>query len=112
MPAKHRHSSTPCRSKLKTLRSQWRLARLFGLLPLLTACQTTTPSGVTDTASFCAAARAIYYSKHDTKLTIEQIREHNAVGVALSCGWKGAKQKCSRRMRSDFWRLSTTTSSP
>jgi hypothetical protein len=48
---------------------------------------------VTDTVSFCAAARAIYYSKHDTRLTIEQIREHNAVGVALSCGWKGAKGK-------------------
>jgi hypothetical protein len=78
-----------------TRRSLWRLARLFGLLPLLilTACQTTTPSGVTDTASFCAAARAIYYSKHDTTLTIEQIREHNAVGVALRCGWKGARQK-------------------
>lgn len=89
-----RKSSTPCQSRSKPLRSLWRLAKLCGLLLPLTACQTTIPSAETEpSASFCAAARAIYYSRHDTKLTIEQIREHNAVGVALKCGWKGAKGK-------------------
>ena len=69
--------------------------KLFALttLPLAASCQSTTPSGVTEPSnlSFCQAARAIYYSKHDTAPTIEQIREHNAVGVALKCGWVGAK---------------------
>jgi len=96
MQEKHRHSSTPCRSKLKTLRSPWRLARLFGLLPLLTltACQTTTGSeGISSQATFCSTARAILWSKRDTLGTIEQVKAHNAVGAALRCGWKGAKQK-------------------
>lgn len=60
------------------------------LLPVvLMGCQSTTqtPSLETSSPSFCQAARAIYYSRHDTKPTIEQIREHNAVGVALKCGW-------------------------
>jgi len=72
-------------------------ARLFGLMSLatLTGCQTTTLSSETDAAAFCATAKAIYYSRHDTAPTIAQIREHNAVGVALKCGWlpaKGAKK--------------------
>ena len=47
-----------------------------------------TPSdGINSEASFCDAARAIYYSKRDTAPTIAQIKEHNAVGVALKCGW-------------------------
>jgi hypothetical protein len=54
---------------------------------ILTGCQSPIPSAETDGASFCAAARAIYYSRHDTKPTVVQIREHNAVGVALKCGW-------------------------
>lgn len=65
------------------------------LLATLTGCQTTTLSSGTDAATFCAAAKAIYYSRHDTAPTIAQIREHNAVGVALKCGWlpaKGAKK--------------------
>jgi hypothetical protein len=70
------------------------------LLPTLTACQTTTGSDGTDAlhgASFCEAARAIYYSKHDTPPTIAQIKEHNAVGMALKCGWVPAnKQKVSK----------------
>jgi hypothetical protein len=67
-----------------------RLPLLLGKLsvPLLfaTGCQSTkeTPFLGTD---FCAAAKAIYYSRHDTKPTIAQIKEHNAVGVALRCGW-------------------------
>jgi hypothetical protein len=66
------------------------------LLPTLTACQTTTPSDGTETlqgASFCQAARAIYYSRHDTAPTIAQIKEHNAVGVALKCGWLPTKKQ-------------------
>lgn len=57
------------------------------LIATLTGCQTTTPSVAISDASFCDAARAIYYSRHDTAPTIAQIREHNAVGVALKCGW-------------------------
>lgn len=61
-------------------------------LVTLTACQQTTPSLEID-SGFCQNARAIYYSRHDTKPTIAQIREHNAVGLALKCGWlpKGTK---------------------
>ena len=65
------------------------LVKLFALTSLLslTACQSTTPSSETSSVSFCEAARAIYYSRHDTAPTRAQIREHNAVGVALKCGW-------------------------
>ena len=49
---------------------------------LMTACQTR--SGATDGA--CGAFRAITYSRADTPLTTQQVREHNAVGVAL-CNW-------------------------
>lgn len=87
MSGKHSSSSTACPVRSKKRRSQWRLAKLSALPLLLAGCQTTTHSGETSSTSFCAAARAIYYSRHDTKLTIEQIREHNAVGVALRCGW-------------------------
>lgn len=59
------------------------------LLPvILPGCQTMTPSSETSSkADFCAAARPIYYSRHDTAPTREQVQEHNAVGVALNCGW-------------------------
>lgn len=75
---------------MRKLRS-W-LGRLSGLL-MLAGCQTTTPSAGIEpgSATFCQAARAIYYSRHDTAPTIAQIREHNAVGVALKCGWVSAK---------------------
>ncbi len=71
------------------------LAKLSALilLPTLTACQTTTPSSeISSQADFCQVAKAIYYSRHDTAPTIAQIREHNAVGVALKCGWLPAKK--------------------
>jgi hypothetical protein len=54
---------------------------------ILTGCQSTIPSAEIDGATFCATARAIYYWRHDTKPTIAQIREPNAVGVALKYGW-------------------------
>ena len=69
-----------------TPRSPWRLAKLFALLPFVTACQSTSETRFSGT-DFCTAARAIYYSRHDTKPTIAQIKEHNAVGMALKCGW-------------------------
>lgn len=76
--------------KYGMLRLQSPLVKLFVplLLVSLTGCQSTTgtPSLGTD-VSFCSTARAIYYSRHDTKPTIQQIKEHNAVGVALKCGW-------------------------
>ncbi len=63
------------------------------LLPaILSGCQTTTDFAETD---FCSAARAIYWSKYDTKFTIEQVKEHNAVGMALKCGWTGIKRSKS-----------------
>lgn len=92
-----------CRQTLRRSGHKWRLrkwpsrlGKLCGLLtPLLalTACQSTSPTQIsaTDGATFCQAARAIYYSRHDTPPTIAQIREHNAVGAALKCGWLGAK---------------------
>lgn len=98
MLAKCKQNLKPCGNKCGTRKSLSRLVKRSGLLMLLTglaACQTTTPSGVIEGslegASFCQAARAIYYSRHDTALTIAQIREHNAVGVALKCGWVPAK---------------------
>ena len=73
--------------------SRWKRVKHSGLLMLaaltLTGCRTTL-SGEIDVprgADFCTAARAIYYSRHDTPPTIAQIREHNAVGVALKCKW-------------------------
>lgn len=53
----------------------------------MTACQTTTGSGekTINTLAFCDAARPIYWSMKDTKKTIVQVKEHNAVGKI--CGW-------------------------
>lgn len=81
--------------RLKMRKWPWRREKLFALLllPTLTACQTTTRSLETELAgaTFCEAARPIYYSRKDTLPTIAQIREHNGVGQALGCGWRGAK---------------------
>lgn len=64
-----------------------RHARVLALmLPLApSTCATTTGSEGTD-VSFCGAARAILWSKSDTDGTIEQVKEHNAVGKRI-CGW-------------------------
>lgn len=63
------------------------LAKLSALILLATlpACQTTTGSGGSE-ATFCGAARAIYWSSKDTAGTVGQVKEHNAVGKTL-CGW-------------------------
>ena len=50
----------------------------------LTACETT--STATNRAAQCAAWRSISYSsKGDTKLTVKQVRVHNATGKNLGC---------------------------
>lgn len=47
----------------------------------------TTCAGSTAKTDFCLIAKPINGSKlHDTKETMRQIDEHNAVGVRL-CGW-------------------------
>lgn len=68
-------------------RRLWLLAKLsVATSPLiLTGCAPTTVSSGTE-ASFCGAARAIYWSTKDTDQTIAQVREHNAVGKSI-CGW-------------------------
>ncbi len=65
------------------------------LLATVSGCQTTTPSSAISDASFCDAARAIYYSRHDTAPTIAQIREHNAVGLALNAICAALPSVCS-----------------
>jgi hypothetical protein len=57
------------------------------LLLMLPACKTTGTTATT-IESQCSAWRAIRYSaKKDTKLTVDQVRIHNAVGKRLGC-WK------------------------
>lgn len=67
-----------------------RLAQMLSalcLLSLMTGCVTTRTTA-TDRKSVCAAWRAITYSaKGDTRMTIDQVRVHNAVGRKLGC-WK------------------------
>ena len=67
-----------------------RLALISGLLTLA-ACQTIQgrSSGISllGRAPFCSNAEPITYSRRDTVDTVKQIREHNAVGIAL-CEWK------------------------
>lgn len=60
---------------------------LLSVCATLAGCQTTTtPSVATSSAPFCKVAEPILYSKVDTEPTKKQVREHNAVGVAL-CKW-------------------------
>ena len=62
---------------------------LLSALATLAACQAApTPSAGTRViaqAPFCAVAEPILYSSRDTPETQRQVREHNAVGVALGC---------------------------
>jgi hypothetical protein len=55
---------------------------------ILQACAAMTDSGVPieGHASFCDVAKPILWSVRDTDATIAQVKEHDAVGVAL-CGW-------------------------
>lgn len=66
------------------------LLALLCATPLLGACQTAgTAIAEIDgesTLPFCRAASPITYSsRRDTLETVQQIKEHNAVGLALRC---------------------------
>jgi hypothetical protein len=54
------------------------------------ACATTTDSSaaIDAHAGFCTVAKPILWSAKDSDATIEQVKEHNAVGAVL-CGWTG-----------------------
>lgn len=71
----------------------WTRALLLAItLPsILTACATTTTvsSAPTDRVA-CAVFQPIYWSARDTQKSVEQIKEHNAVGKAV-CGWGAGK---------------------
>lgn len=57
----------------------------FAVVALLTAaCVHARPQAV---ASFCDIAKPIYWSDQDTDETIQQAKEHNAVGKD-QCGWR------------------------
>lgn len=57
---------------------------LLGVLLSMAACQTTTPTAVTDTS--CTAFEPFHYSRKDTPETIKQARGHNAAWDALCKG--------------------------
>jgi uncharacterized lipoprotein YajG len=59
----------------------WKKLALLAALPILTGCQTTTPTAVTDTA--CLAFEPITYSSKDTAVTSRQVRQHNAAFKSL-----------------------------
>jgi hypothetical protein len=62
-------------------------AALLYATTMLPGCATTA-SVATEHAAFCATAEPITWSRSDTRETVRQIREHNAVGITL-CGWRG-----------------------
>jgi hypothetical protein len=57
----------------------------------LASCGTTGLPATSD-LKFCDGARPIYTSPRDTAGTLEQVHEHNAVGV-VACGWKRNEPK-------------------
>jgi hypothetical protein len=59
----------------------WKKLALLAVPLALAACQTTTPTAVTDTS--CLAFEPITYSRKDTVVTARQIREHNAAFQSL-----------------------------
>lgn len=75
-------------------RTQQTLERvlMFLLLPTLIACASQTDSSaptsqpVSSPSEFCAIAKPIFWSAHDTDATILAVKEYNAVGKRL-CGW-------------------------
>lgn len=79
--------------------------KLFGMLwlgTLLAGCQTMgsggliSPSVGPSALTFCDGAEPIYWSTKDTRPTIAQVKEHNAVGVA-ECGWKKGQNDASKK---------------
>jgi hypothetical protein len=56
------------------------------------AAMTCTELPPTDSKQFCKIAKPISWVSADSRLTKEEIDEHNRVGKRL-CGWKGSKKK-------------------
>lgn len=73
-------------------RAMMRALLLAITLPgILTGCATTTTvSSVATDRVACAVFHPIYWSARDTQKSVEQIKEHNAVGKAV-CGWGAGK---------------------
>lgn len=98
-----RRSQPPKKPSRRANDSGWRTYMMVLLAMMTGACQSTQQTPFSETngplagAEFCQAARAIYYSRHDTPPTIAQIKEHNAVGVALKCGWTTKTQLVSAK---------------
>lgn len=76
---------------------------LLSALAMLTGCQSvSTRSAAIDAAGaapFCAVTEPILYSRNDTLQTQLQVREHNAVGVALGCSGFLATAKSQEGLR-------------
>lgn len=70
---------------LRSIRRGVPALMLFGAMPILAACATTT--GTAATKVYCGAASPIRWSSADTDETIRQAKAHNAVGRRL-CGWR------------------------
>lgn len=88
----------PCDEGVMTPRSRLRgrLVRMpvLALLAILPACGTMTGLDVRRTAEekeatrvWCETNQPIYWSRSDTRETVEQIKEYNATGYVL-CGWR------------------------
>lgn len=57
-----------------------------GCAMLMDAMNVEPKGSQTNPSAFCLIARPITWSAKDTDATIEQVKEHNAVGKRL-CGW-------------------------
>lgn len=60
---------------------------LTALATLTASCATMTPSVAVTTRTACGVFGPLGWSRKDTLLTVEGIKEHNAAGVEV-CGWK------------------------
>lgn len=60
---------------------------LAGCADLMNLAEIEPKGSVTNTDSFCLIAQPIIFDRlKDTELTIEAVKEHNAVGKRI-CGW-------------------------
>ena len=69
----------------------WKKLAPLAALSILTACKTTTPTAVTDTA--CLAFEPITYSRADSKDTALQVRQHNAAFRSLCAAAPALRQR-------------------
>lgn len=77
---------------MRNFKSSSRHVKKYAMISLLIlpACTSLIPSKgkikpVPAHVSFCDAGEPIYWNKSDTAKTVAQIKEYNAVGVALKC---------------------------